>query len=157
MAIYNIDNIRSINEDKSDIARYDATAKERARGASLTGHMIKANKNSTNPTSGYPKYYNEPSYKAAKRKYDDDVRKGLYGSDWRDTASGSLRRASGKHTALSKSIADWKNDQHIRKINRRDRLKESKAKQAKLKEAAQYILDILDEQEYDNSNNYYYE
>ena len=150
MAIYNIDNIRSINEDKSDIARYDATAKDRARHRSLAGHTFKADKNSDHP-KGY--YHNEPSYKAAKRKYDDDVRKGRYGEQSTNQYSYSFRRqltTGRKQTATDKFRADEKNAQYISELNKRN----------KLKEAAQYILDVLDEQEYydeyDNSNDYYY-
>ena len=160
MAIYNIDNIRSINEDKSDIARYDAGAKMDAKATSINGHRLKSD--------GFSKSERRKKF----RDFDDEIRK--------DAIVGTLGRiavrrnpSNGRHYAPHKRTADYINNSVERKLKEPDdkqrqidkarierKLKESKAKQAKLKEAAQYILDVLDEQEYydeyDNSNDYYY-
>ena len=129
MAIYNIDNIRSINEDKSDIARYYAMRDAIQRAKSY--------------------------HKGPKIWSNDDYDKKL------DYARASSTRADNEYwigdpqTARDKRVADRQNQRIVEEEEKR-----KKIRQAKLKEAAQYILDVLDEQEYydeyDNSNDYYY-
>ena len=181
MAIYNINNIRSINEDKSDIARYDATAKDRARRRSKEGKEY-------NTTGIIPPYLSKKeqgkSYKQFMREIEDmgrrrynanqlkikapstsiedsmSIRSSFYRPHNDNGLKGEklMKQAANLNRSLTNATSFKNTDIDKARIERK--LKESKAKQAKLKEAAQYILDVLDEQEYydeyDNSNDYYY-
>ena len=146
MAIYNIDNIRSINEDKSDIRMRDTSAKRIARYKSELGHK---------PFS--------PEYKAKLVDSIDRLPAMRTGSmSYKDIPNSTKTFKNAKFVAGAANTMDKLNiPQKMKDKARIERkLKENKAKQAKLKEAAQYILDVLDEQEYydeyDNSNDYYY-
>lgn len=139
MAIYNW---YSINEDRSDIRLQDASARIAARAQSKAGHDLKK--------AGL-------NYRKMARDSETAARKGMFVSNIQDTTSGSSRRAYGddlKYTAKGKRIADNVNNGLAQAYDYTDTNNRYKKK---LKEAAQYILDVLDEQEYYDSgyNDYY--
>ena len=140
MAIYNW---YSINEDRSDIRLQDANARHLARAKSKVGHDLKR--------AGL-------NYRKVMRDSETKARKGMFASGAQDEISGSSRRAYGddlKYTAKGKRIADNVNNSLATTQNYTDTNNRYKKK---LKEAAQYILDVLDEQEYyDNGYDDYYD
>ena len=153
MAIYNIDNIRSINEDKSDIARYDELAKERAAEDSENGHKLKSDGVSSRADRRkiYKEYLDQDGTKY-KRSIVAARTDPFYTSQ-----TASLKK---DYDRINNNYTKDYSDIHktfglFDKARIKRRLKKSKAKQAKLKEAAQYILDVLDEQEYYNDYNEY--
>ena len=168
MAIYNL---QRICEHRSDIEAWDASSKSRAAAHSL--HIPKEYRRSLLDDNRSNREVRNVTKKAKEdsEKYFKNLtgtrnpaqinRLGPRMSEY--TKRGKLLSDSVNRYSKKKFDLDEEQKQIIKKDRIERKLKESKAKQAKLKEAAQYILDVLDEQEYyndyneyDNSNDYYY-
>ena len=173
MAIYNIDNIRSINEAGAH-KKFIKKAIEADRKHTAKANMYKDLENRYRSRDDVWRALN------MMHKSNEHREKSRFGNtEDQQQASKNiiydehLRRRNGYKGLSNHEKEDMRDRVRIIKKSLQDRGKDyigdkepnrylnvAKASKAKLKEAAQYILDVLDEQEYydeyDNSNDYYY-